>query len=61
MPCNCGGGTTAQPTPQPTPQPVVAYQLNLPDGGIRQFVTHQEAVAANQRAGGTGTITVVTR
>src|SRR5262245_12872154 len=42
MPCNCGGGT---------PQTVIGYQLNLPDGTIRRYVTYQEAEAANQRAG----------
>ncbi|WP_455753618.1 DUF7196 family protein [Streptomyces decoyicus] len=39
MPCNCGGGA---------PQTVVGYQLNLPDGTFRQYVTYQEAEAANQ-------------
>ncbi|MFI8854634.1 hypothetical protein [Streptomyces sp. 891-h] len=52
MPCNCGGGT---------PQTVILYQLNLPDGTIRRYVTYQEAEAANQRAGGVGTITAVTQ
>jgi hypothetical protein len=35
--------------------------LNLPDGTIRRYVTYREAEAANQRAGGTGTITVITQ
>lgn len=52
MPCNCGGGT---------PQTIVGYQLNLPDGTIRRYVTYQEAEAANQRAGGTGSITLLTQ
>ncbi|WP_455908586.1 DUF7196 family protein [Streptomyces lydicus] len=52
MPCNCGGGT---------PQTVVVYQLNLPDGRIYRYFTYQEADAANQRAGGTGTITTTTQ
>ncbi|MGY4969844.1 DUF7196 family protein [Streptomyces nigrescens] len=38
---------------------VIGYQLNLPDGTLRQYVTCQEAEAANQRAGGTGSITIV--
>ncbi|MBB4891873.1 hypothetical protein FHS39_000873 [Streptomyces olivoverticillatus] len=33
--------------------------MNLPDGTSRQYVTYQEAEAANQRAGGTGSITIV--
>ncbi|MGW2377668.1 DUF7196 family protein [Kitasatospora sp. NPDC001683] len=49
MPCNCGGGS---------PHATIVYQLNLPDGTIRRYVTYQEAVDANQRAGGTGTITI---
>ncbi|MGW7022999.1 DUF7196 family protein [Streptomyces decoyicus] len=52
MPCNCGGEA---------PQTIVGYQLNLPDGTIRQYVTYREAEAANQRAGGTGSITLVMR
>ncbi|QTD99392.1 DUF7196 family protein [Streptomyces cyanogenus] len=52
MACNCGGAS---------PQPPVLYQLNLPDGTIRQYVTYQEALAAQERAGGIGTITVTTR
>ncbi|WP_329179230.1 hypothetical protein OG754_33740 [Streptomyces decoyicus] len=52
MPCNCGGGV---------PQTIVGYQLTLPDGTIRHYVTYQEAEAANQRAGGTGTITLLTQ
>ncbi|MFF2148786.1 DUF7196 family protein [Kitasatospora sp. NPDC001159] len=51
MACNCGGGS---------PQTVV-YQLSLPDGTVRQYVTYQEALAAQRREGGAGTITVVTR
>ncbi len=54
MPCNCGGAS-------PAPQTVIVYQLNLPDGTIRQYVTYQEAVAAYQRAGGIGTISVATQ
>lgn len=50
MACNCGGGGR---------QPVIIYQLSLPDGTVRQYVTYQEAEAANQRAGGTGTITAI--
>lgn len=41
------------------PSDVIGYQLNLPDGTNRQYVTYQEAEAANQRAGGTGSITIV--
>ncbi|WP_455908487.1 DUF7196 family protein [Streptomyces lydicus] len=52
MPCNCGGGT---------PQTVVVYQLNLPDGRIYRYFAYQEADAANQRAGGIGTITTTTQ
>ncbi len=40
---------------------IVGYQLTLPDGTIRHYVTYQEAEAANQRAGGTGTITLLTQ
>lgn len=50
MACNCGGG--ARPT-------VIIYQLNLPDGTVRQYYTWQEADAAKQRAGGLGTILVI--
>ncbi|WP_421111601.1 DUF7196 family protein [Streptomyces sp. NEAU-S77] len=50
MACNCGGGP---------PQTVVIYQLTLPDGTVRQYITYQEAEAANQRAGGIGTISTV--
>lgn len=50
MACNCGGG--ARPT-------AVIYQLNLPDGTVRQYHTRQEADAANLRAGGFGTILVI--
>ena len=49
MACNCGGGT---------PRTVV-YQLTLPDGTVRRYVTYQEAEAANRRAGFTGVITAV--
>ncbi|QZY21043.1 DUF7196 family protein [Streptomyces decoyicus] len=42
-----------------SPQTVVGYRWDLPDGTIRQYVTYQEAEAANQRAGGTGSITIV--
>lgn len=52
MGCNCGGGS------QPT---VSAFQLVLPDGSVRVYYTWQEAYAANQRAGGVGTIVPVTR
>lgn len=52
MPCNCG---------QNSPQPTIIYQLALPDGVIRQYITYQEAEAANQRAGGTGTITITSQ
>lgn len=51
MGCNCGGGT---------PQRTVVYQLTLPDGTVRRYVTFQEAEAANKRAGSTGVITAVT-
>ncbi|GHJ31263.1 DUF7196 family protein [Streptomyces hygroscopicus] len=50
MACNCGGGT---------PRTVVVYQLTLPDGTVRRYVTYQEAEAANRRAGFTGVITTV--
>ncbi|MFI1156779.1 hypothetical protein [Streptomyces sioyaensis] len=50
MGCNCGGD--ARPT-------VTVYQLNLPDGTARQFYTWQEAEAANQRAGGVGSIVII--
>ncbi|WP_167396639.1 DUF7196 family protein [Streptomyces antioxidans] len=56
MACNCGG--SASPWP---PQTVVAYELKLPDGTVRRYVTHQEAEAANKRAGSTGVITAVTQ
>ncbi|MGR3934682.1 MULTISPECIES: DUF7196 family protein [Streptomyces] len=52
MGCNCGGRT---------PQPVVLYQLTLPDGTVRRYVTYQEAEAANKRAGSTGVISTVTQ
>ncbi|QLH24034.1 hypothetical protein [Streptomyces sp. Rer75] len=52
MACNCGGRT---------PQPVVIYQLTLPDGTVRHYVTYQEVEAANQRAGYTGVISTVTQ
>lgn len=52
MACNCGGGN---------PQTVVIYQLTLPDGTVRQYVTYQEAEAAHRRAGGIGTISTVVR
>ncbi|MFD0163914.1 hypothetical protein ACFVJH_07135 [Streptomyces decoyicus] len=60
MPCNCGGGVP-QTIVGGVPQTIVGYQLNLPDGTIRHYVTYQEAEAANQRAGGTGTITLLTQ
>ncbi|WP_198944746.1 DUF7196 family protein [Streptomyces sp. CB03578] len=50
MACNCGGAT------RPT---VIIYQLNLPDGSVRQYHTWQEADSANQRVGGLGTILVI--
>ncbi|MGW0754053.1 DUF7196 family protein [Streptomyces sp. NPDC002587] len=53
MGCNCGDGSARQS--------VTVYQLNLPDGTIRQYVTPQEALAAQQRAGGVGTVTIVTQ
>ncbi|WP_420911223.1 DUF7196 family protein [Streptomyces nigrescens] len=43
-----------------SPSDHVGYQLNLPDGTIRHYVTCQEAEAANQRAGGVRTITILT-
>ncbi|MFE6738772.1 DUF7196 family protein [Streptomyces tubercidicus] len=52
MPCNCGGAP---------PQRVIIYQLNLPDGTFREYFTQREADAANERAGGIGTITITTR
>ncbi|WP_432141668.1 DUF7196 family protein [Streptomyces sp. bgisy084] len=52
MGCNCGGGARTG---------VTLYQLTLPDGTVRLFYTWQEAEAANQRAGGIGTITVITQ
>jgi hypothetical protein len=52
MGCNCGGGS---------PQRVVLYQLTLPDGTVRRYVTYQEAEAANKRAGSTGVISTVTQ
>ncbi|MFI9081399.1 hypothetical protein ACIGW8_33895 [Streptomyces sioyaensis] len=55
MGCNCGGGA-----PQAvTPQAVTVFQLVLPDGSVRVYYTWQEADAANQRAGGVGTIVPV--
>ncbi|WP_069873104.1 DUF7196 family protein [Streptomyces malaysiensis] len=56
MACNCGGRA-----PQWTPQPTVVYELKLPDGTVRRYVTHQEADAANKRAGSIGVITPVTQ
>ncbi|MBA6433097.1 MULTISPECIES: hypothetical protein [Streptomyces] len=56
MACNCGGTAAQWP-----PQPVVVYELTLPDGTVRRYVTHQEADAANKRAGSTGVITAVTQ
>ena len=53
MACNCGGRT-----PQPV---VVLYELRLPDGTVRRYVTYQEAEAANKRAGSTGVISTVTQ
>ncbi|WP_199830886.1 hypothetical protein [Streptomyces sp. NBRC 110028] len=53
MACNCAGTT-----PQPV---VVLYQLTLPDGTVRRYVTYREAEAANKRAGSTGVISTVTR
>jgi hypothetical protein len=35
------------------------YELRLPDGTVRRYVTHQEADAANQRVGNTGVIVTV--
>jgi hypothetical protein len=52
MSCNCGGGSAQQ---------AVIYQLNLPDGTFRQYLTQQEADAANKRVGGIGAITITTR
>ncbi|GGO90042.1 DUF7196 family protein [Wenjunlia tyrosinilytica] len=51
MGCNCGGGAR---------RTVTVYQLTMPNGSARQYHTRQEADAANARAGGTGTVTVVT-
>ncbi|MEE4599087.1 hypothetical protein V2J94_45985, partial [Streptomyces sp. DSM 41524] len=56
MACNCGGTAAQWP-----PQPVVVYELTLPDGTVRRYVTHQEADAANKRAGSTGVISAVTQ
>ncbi|MFE1172377.1 hypothetical protein [Streptomyces sp. NPDC058773] len=50
MGCNCGGGAR---------RTVTLYQLTLPDGTVRHYYTWQEAEAANQRAGGTGTILII--
>ncbi|MES4890089.1 hypothetical protein [Streptomyces sp. NPDC096012] len=52
MACNCGG------TPRST---MTVYRLTLPNGVSREFVTLQEAEAANRRAGGGGTIVVEQR
>ncbi|MGX1850265.1 hypothetical protein OIU91_29600 [Streptomyces sp. NBC_01456] len=49
MGCNCGGDR----------QSITVYQLFLPDGTVRQFPTRQEAEAANQRAGGVGTVVTI--
>ncbi|PNG92985.1 hypothetical protein SMF913_28450 [Streptomyces malaysiensis] len=35
--------------------------MKLPDGTVRRYVTHQEADAANKRAGSIGVITPVTQ
>ncbi|MGW2403657.1 DUF7196 family protein [Streptomyces sp. NPDC001739] len=51
MACNCGGTS---------PQPAI-YRLHLPDGTVRDYFTYQEADAANKRAGGIGTISMVAR
>lgn len=51
MGCNCGGGGARRT--------VTVYRLILPNGVTRDYVTLQEANAANSRAGGTGTIVVV--
>jgi hypothetical protein len=50
MGCNCGGSAG---------QATTIYQLNLPDGTVRQYYTWQEADAANKRAGGIGTIFII--
>jgi hypothetical protein len=52
MACNCGGVA---------PQTPIVYQLNLPDGTTRQYVTYQEALSAQERAGGIGEITISTQ
>ncbi|WP_202459797.1 hypothetical protein [Streptomyces sp. SID1328] len=52
MACNCGGVS---------PQTPVVYQLSLPDGTTRSYITYQEALAAKARAGGIGEITITTQ
>ncbi|MGW5334634.1 DUF7196 family protein [Streptomyces bauhiniae] len=52
MACNCGGES---------PQTPILYQLSLPDGTTRRYVTYQEALAAQQRAGGVGEITITSQ
>lgn len=49
MACNCGR----------TGRSTLVYRLVLPDGGTRDYLTRQEADAANNRAGGRGSITAV--
>ncbi|MEV6567601.1 DUF7196 family protein [Streptomyces kronopolitis] len=49
MGCNCGGDRQA----------ITVYQVFLPDGTVLQFPTWQEAEAANQRAGGAGTVVAI--
>ncbi|MET8947487.1 hypothetical protein ABZX30_29080 [Streptomyces sp. NPDC004542] len=53
MGCNCGGQAHARGA-------ITVYRLTTPDGTQRDYVTSQEADAANRRTGGGGTITIVT-
>ncbi|NLU74452.1 hypothetical protein HCC61_17500 [Streptomyces sp. HNM0575] len=53
MGCNCGGRG-----PRRT---VTVYRLILPNGVTRDYVTLQEADAANRREGGRGTVVAVNR
>ncbi|GAB2964116.1 hypothetical protein GCM10027075_74560 [Streptomyces heilongjiangensis] len=50
-PCNCGRVGRSE----------IVYRLVLPNGVTRDYPTRREADAANNRAGGRGSITAIRR
>ncbi|MEU8587327.1 hypothetical protein AB0C59_10040 [Streptomyces sp. NPDC048664] len=56
MGCNCGGHVHP-----PAGRTITVFRLTRSDGTEQDYLTSQEADAANRRSGNGGTITIFTR